>query len=289
MTFTETKSLMDFLKPFEATFEKQAPLKRARAMIWQAAIGLQDVDQLRASDYLLEIAKRNTQGEISLQECHRLIDSYHLGTKECAAREKEADKSSINIATLLASSAFNFSAEGFIELHRKIFDGVFKSAGTLRAFDITKQEWVLDGDTVMYLNWEDLYRALDWEIQEEKKISLPSLSKEKAIEHVAHFLSNLWQIHPFSEGNTRTTAVFAILYLRSLGFHLDMRVFALHSQYFRNALVRANYRNIPKDIDYELQYLKRFLENLLLGENWELRNSDLHINKGIENRVSQRL
>ena len=87
----------------------------------------------------------------------------------------------------------------------------------------------------------------------------------------------MWQIHAFGEGNTRTTAVFTIQYLRSLGFDVDNDQFARHSWYFRNALVRANYHNIAKGIDYSPIYLERFFRNLLLGEQWDLRNRYLHI------------
>lgn len=278
------KSLSAYIEPFDTFLRIEDASRRTRATNWQAAIGLQDVDRLRPSAYLLETAMRHVKGEISLQECHRLIDSERLRVTESASREKEADKASVNIVSLLTSGVLNLSAAGFITLHRQIFNGVFPDAGTLRPFEITKREWVLEGDTVCYLNSEDLYRALDWDISKEKKFSYRNLSEDEKIEHIAGFLSNLWQIHPFSEGNTRTTAIFAIQYLRSLGFQVDTKVFALYARYFRNALVRANYRNVAKGIDYEFKPLNRFLRNLLLGESSELRNSDLHIKQEIGNR-----
>ena len=136
---------------------------------------------------------------------------------------------------------------------------------------------VEDGDTVNYLNWEDLRRAIDYDIEQEKSFSYKGLSSDEMITHISRFVSGLWQIHAFGEGNTRTTAVFTILYLRSIGFQVNNELFANHSWYFRNALVRANYKNAVKGIDYTPVYLERFFRNLLLGERWELRNRYLHI------------
>lgn len=153
----------------------------------------------------------------------------------------------------------------------------YKHAGEIRQYDISKKEWVLEGDSVNYLNWEDLRRALDWDIEQEKNFSYKGLTDDEKIEHIAKFISGIWQIHAFREGNTRTTAIFTIQYLRSLGYKVNNEMFAKHSWYFRNALVRANYRNILKDIDYSPIYLVRFFRNLLLGENWVLKNRCLHI------------
>lgn len=286
----KTKSFAECIESFDTLIRENNPLQRLLATSWQAAIGLQDVDGLRPSEYLLDLAKRNVKTEITLQDCRSLIDSHYLSAVDHSLRKEEADKTSVNIVALLAANAISFSANGFITIHREIFDGVFNDAGALRSFDITKPEWVLEGDTVRYLNWEDLYRALEWEIDREKTFSYRGLNESEKIEHMANFLSSLWQIHPFSEGNTRTTAVFAIQYLRTLGFHIDMRVFALHAQYFRDALVRANYRNVPKGIEYAFEPLKHFLKNLLLSGNWELKSSDLHIKKvGGHSRTSEEI
>ena len=148
--------------------------------------------------------------------------------------------------------------------------------------DITKREWVLEGDTVSYLNWEDLRRAVDYDIQQERDFSYKGISNDELVAHVAKFVSGLWQIHAFGEGNTRTTGVFTIQYLRSLGFNVENDLFAKHSWYFRNALVRANYKNAIKGIDYSPVFLERFFRNLLLGEQWDLRNRYLHINPPAE-------
>lgn len=158
-----------------------------------------------------------------------------------------------------------------------MFEGVMKHAGEFRTYDITKKEWVLEGDTVLYLNWEDLRRALDYDLEQERAYSYKGKSHDEMISHLTRFVSGLWQIHAFGEGNTRTTAVFTIQYLRSLGIHVDNDMFAKHSWYFRNALVRANYHNVAKGIDYTPVYLERFFRNLLLGEQWDLRNRYLHI------------
>lgn len=196
--------------------------------------------------------------------------------------KQEADKASKNIKRILSVKTCDFSTNGYISLHRRIFEGVIKHVGEMRKYDITKREWVLEGDTVSYLNWEDLRRAVDYDIQQERDFSYKGISNDELVAHIANFVSGLWQIHAFGEGNTRTTAVFTIQYLRSLGFNVENDLFAKHSWYFRNALVRANYKNAIKGIDYSPVFLERFFRNLLLGEQWNLRNRYLHINPPAE-------
>ena len=276
--------MTDFLE-FDAYIRQGEPNQQERAAIWRTAIGLQAVDGLQTSDYLKETAKKHIEGEIDIDEARQLIKTYYQSK---AAREVinddqcEADKVSANITKILSSISLDFSAKGFVALHRRIFDGVLKHAGEIRRYDITKKEWVLDADTVNYLNWEDLYRALEFDIEQERNFSYKNLSLEQQVVHIAQFVSGLWQIHPFGEGNTRTTAVFTILYLRHIGFNVENDLFAEHSWYFRNALVRANYKNAVKGIDYSPIYLERFFRNLLLGEQWDLRNRYLHINPSVE-------
>ncbi len=265
---------------FDEYLRQGEPLQKERAENWKTAIGLQAVDGLQPSAYLIDVAKRNIEGEISLDETRKLIDSYYQSKTVRTPKdedEEEADKVSANIAKILASKTFAFNTNGYVSLHRRIFEGVFKHAGEIRQYDISKKEWVLEGDSVNYLNWEDLRRALDWDIEQEKNFSYKGLTDDEKIEHIAKFISGIWQIHAFREGNTRTTAIFTIQYLRSLGYEVNNEMFAKHSWYFRNALVRANYRNIQKGIDYSPIYLVRFFRNLLLKDGWVLKNRYLHI------------
>lgn len=277
---------------FDEYLRQGEPLQKERAENWKTAIGLQAVDGLQPSAYLIDVAKRNIEGEISLDETRKLIDSYYQSKTVRTPKdedEEEADKVSANIAKILASKTFAFNTNGYVSLHRRIFEGVFKHAGEIRQYDISKKEWVLEGDSVNYLNWEDLRRALDWDIEQEKNFSYKGLTDDEKIEHIAKFISGIWQIHAFREGNTRTTAIFTIQYLRSLGYEVNNEMFAKHSWYFRNALVRANYRNIQKGIDYSPIYLVRFFRNLLLGESWVLKNRYLHIDPTDEWKVQPRL
>ena len=265
---------------FDEYLRQGEPSQKESAENWKTAIGLQAVDGLQPSAYLIDVAKRNIEGEITLDETRKLIDSYYQNKTVRTPKdedEEEADKVSANIAKILASKTFAFNTNGYVSLHRRIFEGVFKHAGEIRQYDISKKEWVLEGDSVNYLNWEDLRRALDWDIEQEKNFSYKSLTDDEKIEHIAKFISGIWQIHAFREGNTRTTAIFTIQYLRSLGYEVNNEMFAKHSWYFRNALVRANYRNINKDIDYSPIYLVRFFRNLLLKDSWVLKNRYLHI------------
>lgn len=270
--------------PYELDFEEyirnSEPAKKEKTYAWATAIGLQQVDGLTPSKYLFETAKRNIDGEISVAEATSIIDSYYeLKTDRSGndERTEEADKVSSRIAQILSEKSFNFSPSYLIALHGRLFAGIFKFAGKIRDYDISKKEWVLDGDSVMYGAAFELKAALDYDFEQERHFSYKNLTLEETVKHITFFVSRLWQIHAFGEGNTRTTAVFTIKYLRSLGFNADNRIFAENSWYFRNALVRANYNNLQKGIHENPEFLEKFFRNLLLGEHNELKNRFLHI------------
>ncbi|MBQ5697031.1 MAG: Fic family protein [Muribaculaceae bacterium] len=265
---------------FDEYIRQIEPFAQESANAWKTAIGLQQVDGLKPSSYLLETARKNIEGDITIDEVRQLLDSYYKSKTIKTAEEhneEEADKVSANIKKILSSRTLAFNTNGFISIHRRIFDGVFSHAGEIRNYNISKKEWVLRGNSVDYLNWEDLRRALDFDIQQERDFDYKGLTEEQKIKHICHFVSGLWQIHPFCEGNTRTTAVFTIQYLRSIGYNVDNEIFALHSWYFRNALVRANYKNSKLGINYDSSFLEKFFQNLLLGANYELKNRYLVI------------
>ena len=268
----------------EVYLREKEPQKKEKGYAWHTAIGLQAVDGLKTSDYLIDTAKRNIEGDITFEEADRLIHSYykenisHTGND----RTEEADKVSVRIAQLISEKSFVMSPAQYISIHARLFEGVYKHAGKIRDYNISKSEWVLDGDTVMYGGASDLRATLDYDISQERDFSYKNLSLEQTIKHLAVFISRLWQIHVFSEGNTRTTAVFFIKYLRTLGFDVTNDIFAENAWYFRNALVRANYTNLQKGVHETTEYLEAFLRNLLLGESNELKNRYLHINCTLE-------
>ena len=271
--------------PYELDFEEyirnSEPAQKEKTCIWSTAIGLQQVDGLTPSKYLFETAKRNINGEISIAEATSIIDSYYESKTDSTGddneRTEEADKVSSRIAQILSEKSFNFSPSYLIALHGRLFEGIFKFAGKIRDYDISKKEWVLNGDSVMYGAAFELKAALDYDFEQERHFSYKNLTMEEIAKHITFFVSRLWQIHAFGEGNTRTTAVFTIKYLRSLGFNADNRIFAENSWYFRNALVRANYNNLKKGIHENPEFLEKFFRNLLLGEHNELKNRFLHI------------
>lgn len=272
---------------FDEYIQQGEPQKREKSYAWQTAIGLQAVDGLKPSDYLVETACRHIEGDITIDEVQQLIKSYYE-SKDIravkAAETEEADKVSANIAALLNERTFAFTFAGLVAIHRRVFDGVFKFAGQIRDYNITKKEWVLRGDTVLYVSAPDIRRAIEYDLEQEKTFNYIGLDISQIVGHIAQFVSGLWQIHPFGEGNTRTTAVFTIQYLRTMGFNVENDLFAKHSWYFRNALVRANYQNIQKGIARESVYLERFFRNLLMGEDNELKNRHMLVNapEGIE-------
>nr|WP_288721833.1 Fic family protein [uncultured Blautia sp.] len=266
--------------PFEEYLKESEPNKASKGYAWSTAIGLQAVDGLKTSEYLIDTAIQNIEGKITMREAQELINSYyeerpaHFSDEE---RTEEADKVSSRIAGLLSETAFSFSPNEYISIHRKLFMGIYSHAGKIRDYNITKKEWVLDGATVMYGSASELIATLEYDFSQEKAFSYKGLSMEEIIHHLAVFISRLWQIHIFEEGNTRTTAVFFIKYLRMLGFTATNDIFAENAWYFRNALVRANYTNLQKGIYETTEYLEVFLRNLLLGERNELHNRNLHI------------
>lgn len=260
---------------FDEYIRQGEPQKKERAEAWRVAIGLQAVDGLKTSEYLQDTARRNIEGEITIDEARELVKVYYI--KKTAhdnddADKEEADRVSSNISKLLQTDAFTYSVAGLAAIHRAIFEGVLKHAGRFRDYDISKKEWVLRGDSVLYGRWQDLRMAIEYDLSQEHQFDYTGLNKDQMVEHLAKFVSGLWQIHPFGEGNTRTTAIFTIKYLRSQGFSVNNDMFERHSWYFRNALVRANYRNLEKGIGYEPIFLVRFFRNLLLGENHTLKN-----------------
>ena len=266
---------------FDEYIRQGEPQKKERAEAWSVAIGLQAVDGLKTSEYLQQTARRNIEGEITIDEARELVKEYYIKrtAHDTGDEDKEeADRVSSNISKLLQTDAFTYSAAGLAAIHRAIFEGVFKHAGRFRDYDISKKEWVLRGDSVLYGRWQDLRMAIEYDLEQERQFSYAGLSKDQIIEHIARFVSGLWQTHPFREGNTRTTGIFTIKYLRMLGFSVNNELFANHSWYFRNALVRANYRNVAKGIELKPIFLIRFFRNLLLGENNTLKNRYMLIN-----------
>lgn len=244
----------------------------------ETGIGLQDVDGLKNSSYFLFQADRYIKGEISLEELDKIVSSYYENKPKDDERTEEADIVSNRIAQIISDDSFTFTVGQLVSIHKRLFEGVYGHAGKLRDFNFIKREWVLDGRSVIYGDYHELSSTLEYDFEVERKFKYDGLSDDEVIEHLATFISNLWQIHAFQEGNTRTTAVFFIKYLRTLGFDVTNDVFAKNAWYFRNALVRANFRYIRKGIYDDKTYIVLFLRNLLLNEHNALKNRDLHIN-----------
>ena len=266
--------------PFKKYLKESEPDKASKGYAWSTAIGLQAVDGLRPSRYLIDTAIQNIEGNITLKEAQNLINSYyeerpvHVSVDE---RTEEADKVSSRIEEILSENAFSFSPNEYISIHHRLFKGIYKHAGKIRDYNITKKEWVLDGASVIYGSASELRSTLEYDFLQERGYSYKGLSMDEIIHHLAVFVSRLWQIHIFGEGNTRTTAVFFIKYLRTLGFSVTNSIFAENAWYFRNALVRANYTDLQKGVHETTEYLEVFLRNLLLNEKNELHNRSLHI------------
>lgn len=264
---------------FDEYLRQGEPGQKEKADIWQMAIGLQQVDQLQVSTYLKQTAAEHIEGHITADEVEKRIIAYYQteeGRKEESGTD-EADFVSARIVKLMNSKTFTFSPSHYASIHRALFSGILPFAGTYRDYDISKKEWVLDNASVVYGAADYITETLRYDFGEESKYSYKGKSTEEIIEHLSNFIAGIWQIHPFREGNTRTTAVFLVQYLHKLGYKVSNEPFKQHSWYFRNALVRANYDNMPEGVTRSTEYLELFLRNILLGENNELKNRYLHI------------
>lgn len=265
--------LMEYIRQGE-------PDQTEKSVAWKTAIGLQDVDGLKTSDYLLKTAKEHIEGKIDIKTAQSRVQSYYKERQirdEIEEGTREADIVSTRIAELLGEKTFQFSPAEWREIHRRLFEGVFDHAGVYRTYNITKSEWVLNGETVLYASAGSIKATLDYDFGQEKEFSYDGLSAADAVKHIAKFTSGIWQIHPFCEGNTRSTAVFIIKYLKTFGFQVNNEIFAENSWYFRNALARANYNDIQKGISSTTVYLEKFFENLLMSAENELKNRYIHV------------
>jgi len=264
--------------PFEEYVRQTEPDKRELGYAWYTAMGLQAVDGLETSDYLKKTAQKNIDGQITINEAGKLIESYYEKSEaKSNERTKEADIVSVRIAAILSEDAFTFSVPQYTGIHRRLFEGLYSHAGKIRDYNISKKEWVLDGASVHYGNSLEIKEMLEYDLRQEKEYEYRMDNVSAIISHLAKFVAGLWQIHAFGEGNTRTTAVFFIKYLRTMGFDVTNDIFAENAWYFRNSLVRANYNDLPKGIRETTKYLELFLRNLLLNESNELKNRYTHI------------
>lgn len=258
------------------------PHKREKGYAWQTAIGLQAVDGLKPSEYLKEKARQHIEGDITIDEVKQLVDSYYkskVARSSSEDRTEEADKVSARITEILSENTFTFSPIEYLAIHRHLFEGIFSHAGQIRDYNITKNEWVLKGATVLYASAGSIRETLEYDFSQEKIFDYKNLNIDEAIRHIARFVSGIWQIHAFGEGNTRTTAVFTIKYLHTFGFNFSNETFANHSWYFRNALVRANYNDLTKGVYATTEFLEKFFRNLILNEQNELKNRNLQIDE----------
>ena len=269
------------------------PEKQEKAKTWETAIGLQDVDGLKPSEYLLDTAKEHIEGNINIDEVKKRINSYYEQSNERNNEDntEEADKVSVRIAEILSEKAFNFSPTEMLNIHKRLFTGIYEQVGKYREYNFTKKEWILNDDTVTYSSYETIKETIEYDFNQEKNFSYKDLSLHDSISHLSRFISNIWQVHPFCEGNTRTTAVFLIKYLRTFGFNVNDEIFADNSRYFRNALVRVNYKNYEKNVFEDITFLEKFFYNLLTNTKYELKNRYMHIDykktiEGISSNVS---
>lgn len=258
------------------------PDQQERRKNWQAAKGLQAVDGLQTSPYLETISGENIEGRLSAYEASELIDSYYEVEENLqeSRQYEEADKVASRINILLSETGFTLSLDELKAIHKRLFDGILPDAGQIRTRNFIKHEWVLDGDSVTYGNAYGLESSVQNLIRVESFYSYRNLDEEETVGHVARFVSRIWQAHPFSEGNTRTTAVFIIKYLRTMGYDVNSGLFEMHSRFFRDALVRANYRNVRKHIYEDKNPLYAFFDNLLLEAHHPLQSRHLHVRAG---------
>ena len=246
---------------------------------WDIAIGLQEVDNLKPSKYLLELQDKNIEGSISLDEVKDELKKYYTDQKDINESELECDFVSTRIVELLGINNFELSVDYLKYIHKYLFQDVYEFAGTFRGLNFSKRERILNNDSVAYGDYKSLNESLEYDIEKEKELDYSKLGIRNVINNITSFSSRIWQVHPFREGNTRTTAVFIEKYLLDLGYSVDNTLFKDKSIYFRNALVRSNYFNTSNGIKEDNTYLIKFYENLLLKKNNPLHSQDLIVEK----------
>ena len=256
--------------------EKTYPKGYIKQLQWDMAIGLQQVDNLKPSKYLEQISEKNILGELTLKEVEQSLKEYYT-TKEknINHNELECDFVSMRIVELLNQDNFELSVDYLKYIHKYLFQDVYEFAGEFRKIDFSKHEKILNNDSVAYGDSKTLTESLEYDISLEKEKDYKNMNIVEVIKNITDFISNIWQVHPFREGNTRTTAVFIEKYLTSLEYKVDNSLFKNKSVYFRNALVRSNYFNNYLNIKEDKTYLIKFYENLLLGKNNNLHSEDL--------------
>lgn len=252
--------------------------KYSNKYVIETGMGLQNVDNIKNSSYFINETEKYINGDISLLDLEKIIVSYYENKPHENNRNKEADIVAIRIAKVISDDSFSFTVGQLISIHKQLFSDIFDHAGKIRTYNFTKKEWVLDGASIWYGDFRELEATLQYDFDVEKHFNYSGLSINEIIDHLSIFVSNLWQIHAFEEGNTRTTAVFFIKYLRNLGFDVTNDAFSKNAWYFRNALVRANYKDIQNGVFEDRTFLIKFLRNLLLNEDNPLNNRELHIN-----------
>ena len=269
------KDLDSSMNPYQ---EETKPKGYIKQLQWDMAIGLQQVDNLKPSKYLEQISEKNILGELTIKEVEQSLREYYT-TKEkqndINHNELECDFVSMRIVELLDQDNFELSVDHLKYIHKYLFQDVYEFAGEFRKIDFSKHEKILNNDSVAYGDCKTLAESLEYDISLEKEKDYKDMSIVEVIKNITDFTSNIWQVHPFREGNTRTTAVFIEKYLISLGYNVDNSLFKDKSVYFRNALVRSNYFNNYLNIKEDKSYLIKFYENLLLGKNNNLHSEDL--------------
>ena len=260
--------------------EETKPKGYVKQLEWDMAIGLQEVDNLKPSKYLEKLLEENVSGNLTIKQVEEELREYYIEKdkkQELNHNELECDFVSTRIVELLQIDNFELSVDYLKYIHKYLFQDVYEFAGEFRNIDFSKHEKILNNDSVAYGDCKTLKESLEYDISLEKEKNYKDMSVVEVINNITKFSSSIWQVHPFREGNTRTTALFIEKYLISLGYEVDNTLFKDKSVYFRNALVRSNYFNNYLNIKEDNNYLVKFYENLLLGKNNNLHSQDLII------------
>ena len=258
--------------------EEEYSLNYVKQLQWDAAIGLQEVDSLKPSKYLKKLSEENVNGEKTIYEVEHELKEYYIEKEkinDINHNELECDLVSTRIVQLLEDEKFELSVDFLRYIHGYLFKDIYDFAGQFRKIDFSKHELILNNDSALYGDCKTLKESLEYDISLERVKNYKEMNIVEVINNITDFSSRIWQTHPFREGNTRTTAIFIIKYLISLGYQVDNTLFKDKSVYFRNALVRSNYFNNEKNVKEDNRYLIKFYENLLLGKNNNLQSKDL--------------
>ena len=200
----------------------------------------------------------------------------------------EAEYTSIRLAELvIGESVSRFDFVALCDMHHYIFQDIYEWAGKIRIINIEKSEPALGGISIEYSDCFDIEKDATYVLDKMNHYAWEKVSIEEVAEIFSKYLAELWKVHPYREGNTRTVITFCSQFIESKGFYIDSDLFKDNAQYMRTALVAANALFSDLGDKRKPEYLEKIvLDALERGREMKQRVSDIIKKAGY--RVTER-